>query len=87
MKLHDNIDFTALNWVKQELDATLKRSRDSLEAYVDNPSDVGLMRSSAEYLHQVQGTLRMEIEEHTSELQSLCVISYAVFCLDRKSVV
>jgi len=59
MKLHDNIDFTALNWVKQELDATLKRSRDSLEAYVDNPSDVGLMRSSAEYLHQVQGTLRM----------------------------
>ena len=26
-------------------------------------------------------------EEHTSELQSLTGISYAVFCLDRKSVV
>ena len=26
-------------------------------------------------------------EEHTSELQSRTVISYAVFCLDRKSVV
>ena len=26
-------------------------------------------------------------EEHTSELQSPVVISYAVFCLDRKSVV
>ena len=26
-------------------------------------------------------------EEHTSELQSRLVISYAVFCLDRKSVV
>ena len=26
-------------------------------------------------------------EEHTSELQSLGYISYAVFCLDRKSVV
>ena len=26
-------------------------------------------------------------EEHTSELQSLTEISYAVFCLDRKSVV
>ena len=26
-------------------------------------------------------------EEHTSELQSLFAISYAVFCLDRKSVV
>ena len=26
-------------------------------------------------------------EEHTSELQSLTEIAYAVFCLDRKSVV
>ena len=26
-------------------------------------------------------------EEHTSELQSRTLISYAVFCLDRKSVV
>jgi chemosensory pili system protein ChpA (sensor histidine kinase/response regulator) len=59
MKLHDNIDFTALNWVKQELDATLKQSRDALEAYVENPADVGLMRASSEHLHQVAGTLRM----------------------------
>src|SRR5881392_4217637 len=27
---------------------------------------------------------RMRSEEHTSELQSLCVISYAVFCLKKK---
>ncbi|HVT32170.1 MAG TPA: Hpt domain-containing protein, partial [Rhodanobacteraceae bacterium] len=59
MKLQDNIDFTALNWVKPELDATLKQGRDALEAYVDNPSDVVLMRESAVHLHQVQGTLRM----------------------------
>ena len=59
MKLQDNIDFTALNWVKHELDATLKQGRDALEAYVDNPSDVALMRESALHLHQVQGTLRM----------------------------
>ncbi len=59
MKLQDNIDFTALNWVKHELDATLKQARDALEAYVDNPGDVGLMRESAVHLHQVQGTLRM----------------------------
>ena len=32
-----------------------------------------------------QGAQRSE--EHTSELQSPCCISYAVFCLDRKSVV
>ncbi|HEV7490150.1 MAG TPA: Hpt domain-containing protein [Rhodanobacteraceae bacterium] len=59
MKLHDNIDFTALNWVKHELDVTLKQGRDALEAYVENPSDVALMRESALHLHQVQGTLRM----------------------------
>ncbi|HEY6985806.1 MAG TPA: hybrid sensor histidine kinase/response regulator, partial [Rhodanobacteraceae bacterium] len=59
MKLQDNIDFTALNWVKHELDATLKQGRDALEQYVENPSDVALMRESALHLHQVQGTLRM----------------------------
>ena len=30
---------------------------------------------------------KMRSEEHTSELQSPIDISYAVFCLDRKSVV
>ena len=36
----------------------------------------------------VAGDLRaIRSEEHTSELQSLSSISYAVFCLDRKSVV
>ncbi len=59
MKLQDNSDFTALNWVKHELDATLKQARDALEGYVENPSDVALMRESAVHLHQVQGTLRM----------------------------
>ena len=53
MKLQDNIDFTALNWVKHELDVTLKQGRDALEAYVENPSDVALMRESALHLHQV----------------------------------
>ena len=34
-----------------------------------------------------QGAGNGRSEEHTSELQSPSVISYAVFCLDRKSVV
>ena len=60
MKLQDdNIDFTTLNWVKQELDETLKQARQSLEAYVEDPADSSLMRFCATYLHQVQGTLRM----------------------------
>ena len=59
MKLQDGIDFTTLNWVKQELDETLKQARQALEAYVEDPADASLMRFCATYLHQVQGTLRM----------------------------
>jgi chemosensory pili system protein ChpA (sensor histidine kinase/response regulator) len=59
MKLQDDIDFTTLNWVKQELDETLKQARQALEAYVEDPADASLMRFCATYLHQVQGTLRM----------------------------
>src|SRR6187551_4130026 len=33
--------------------------------------------------HELQSTLERS-EEHTSELQSLCVTSYAVFCLKKK---
>ena len=59
MRLQEDIDFTTLNWVKQELDETLKQARQALEAYVDDPADTSLMRFCATYLHQVQGTLRM----------------------------
>ncbi|HWT15388.1 MAG TPA: Hpt domain-containing protein [Patescibacteria group bacterium] len=59
MRLQQEIDFTTLNWVKQELDETLKQARQALEAYVDDPADSSLMRFCATYLHQVQGTLRM----------------------------
>ncbi|HET7064084.1 MAG TPA: Hpt domain-containing protein, partial [Rudaea sp.] len=59
MKLQEDIDFTTLNWVKQELDETLNQARQALEAYVDDPADTSLMRFCATYLHQVQGTLRM----------------------------
>src|SRR5690348_17667830 len=59
MKLQDDIDFTTLNWVKQELDETLRKSHQALEAYVEDPSDTSRMRFCATYLHQVQGTLRM----------------------------
>jgi chemosensory pili system protein ChpA (sensor histidine kinase/response regulator) len=59
MKLQEDIDFTTLNWVKQELDETLRKAQQSLEAYVEDPADASLMRFCATYLHQVQGTLRM----------------------------
>ena len=43
MKLQDGIDFTTLNWVKQELDETLKQARQALEAYVEDPGFVILV--------------------------------------------
>ncbi|MBX3690861.1 Hpt domain-containing protein [Dokdonella sp.] len=57
MKLQD--DFTTLNWVKGELDETLKQARQALEAYVDDPADASLMQFCSTYLHQAQGSLRM----------------------------
>jgi chemosensory pili system protein ChpA (sensor histidine kinase/response regulator) len=59
MKLYDEGEFTALNWVKPALDATLAQARDALETYVEEPDNRALMRACAEHLHQVQGTLRM----------------------------
>ncbi|MCE5234310.1 MAG: Hpt domain-containing protein [Xanthomonadaceae bacterium] len=59
MRLEEDIDFTTLNWVKAELDETLKQARQALETYVEDPADASLMRFCATYLHQVQGTLRM----------------------------
>src|SRR3546814_6445770 len=55
-------------------------------------SPVEQRRSSAESLLQLPGKLREAVvigqrvrsEEHTSELQSLMRISYAVFCLKKK---
>ena len=59
MALRDAIDYTALGWVKPELDETLAQARLEIEAFVENPSDSSRMRFCAGYLHQVQGTLRM----------------------------
>src|SRR3546814_3654280 len=35
----------------------------------------------------VAGAVRLRSEEHTSELQSLMRISYAVFCLKKKKII
>jgi chemosensory pili system protein ChpA (sensor histidine kinase/response regulator) len=59
MRLHENIDFTTLTWVKPELDETLRQARQALEAYVEEGEDPGQLKACVTYLHQVQGTLRM----------------------------
>ena len=57
--LRDAIDFTALGWIKPELDETLRQARLEIEAYAEEPADAGRMRACAELMHQVQGSLRM----------------------------
>src|SRR3546814_3027471 len=53
-------------------------------------ADVILESVSGYYNKQVDGSFRVGMvwrsEEHTSELQSLMRISYAVFCLKKKNV-
>ena len=57
--LHDAIEYSALGWVKPELDETLRLVRVEVEGFAEDPSDSSRMGVSAELLHQVQGTLRM----------------------------
>src|SRR3546814_3410233 len=45
--------------------------------------EAGFAGSPTDYLEQVK---RDRSEEHTSELQSLMRISYAVFCLKKKNI-
>ena len=59
MRLHQDIGFTPLAWVKPELDETLRLARRSLEDYVQDQSDAAAIRYCASHLHQVQGSLRM----------------------------
>jgi chemosensory pili system protein ChpA (sensor histidine kinase/response regulator) len=59
MRLHENIDFTTLTWVKPELDETLRQARNALQNYVEEGESPAELRTCADLLHQVQGTLRM----------------------------
>ncbi|MDE2345017.1 MAG: Hpt domain-containing protein, partial [Gammaproteobacteria bacterium] len=49
----------SLLWIKNELDHTLARARQALEAYVERPDSDESLNQCLELLHQVQGTLRI----------------------------
>jgi chemosensory pili system protein ChpA (sensor histidine kinase/response regulator) len=52
-------DYSALQWVKGEIDETLNRARQALDAYYENSEEIDQVRLCANYLHQVHGTLQM----------------------------
>ena len=49
--LHQAIEYSALGWVKPELDETLRLARMEIEGFVDDPSDTSRMRVCAGFLH------------------------------------
>ena len=52
-------DFGALNWVKGELDETIRQARCALEAFVEQPAENSTILSCIKDIHQVQGILHM----------------------------
>jgi len=70
------IDYSTLKWVKDEIDESLKQTRQALETFVENPEDKTQIRFCATYLHQIYGTLQM-VEIYggallAEEMESLC---------------
>ncbi|MDO9371869.1 MAG: Hpt domain-containing protein [Gammaproteobacteria bacterium] len=59
MNMANPADYSTLNWVKSEIDETLRQARHALEAHVANPQDTTQMRFCVAHLHQVRGTLQM----------------------------
>ncbi|MGE0080484.1 MAG: Hpt domain-containing protein [Thiohalomonadaceae bacterium] len=55
----DHFDVSTLNWVKGEIDETLKEARSALEKFVEQPEDETQLHFCGTYLHQVVGTLQM----------------------------
>src|SRR3546814_4976943 len=63
----------------------LSRNRTSIALDMKNPEAVRIARELCKSADGIIEGYRPRSEEHTSELQSLMRISYAVFCLKKKN--
>ncbi len=52
-------DFGALNWVKDELDVSIRHARQALEAHVESPGDGSSLALCGDHLHQIARVLQM----------------------------
>jgi chemosensory pili system protein ChpA (sensor histidine kinase/response regulator) len=77
--MDEAIDYNALSWVRQELEATLKHARVQLEEYAAGADNKTLLQKCAAQLHEALGPLQMvgikgavlltsEMEEVTADL-------------------
>src|SRR3546814_6783402 len=72
-----------LAWTSSRM-MSLHRSTHSSQMYTEGPAMS--LRTSCSLLPQKEQYRTRRSEEHTSELQSLMRISYAVFCLKKKTI-
>ncbi|MEW8141332.1 MAG: Hpt domain-containing protein [Candidatus Thiodiazotropha endolucinida] len=52
-------EFGALNWVKDELDISIRHARQALEAHVESPGDGSSLAVCGDHLHQIARVLQM----------------------------
>jgi chemosensory pili system protein ChpA (sensor histidine kinase/response regulator) len=52
-------DFGALNWVKDELDVSIRHARQALESYVETPGNTESLATCGDHLHQIARVLQM----------------------------
>jgi chemosensory pili system protein ChpA (sensor histidine kinase/response regulator) len=57
--MHEAVDYNALSWVRQELDATLRQAHAMLMEYSGEEGRTELLHGCAELLHQVRGPLQI----------------------------
>lgn len=57
--MSEQLDYTTLTWVKDEIQESLNQTHQALEAFIENPTDTTQIRFCATYLHQIYGTLQM----------------------------
>ncbi len=79
----NELDINTLNWVKSEIDETMKQARNSLEAYVEEQDDESQLRFCINHLHQVFGTLQM-VELYGASLLAEELEDLAKAVLDNK---
>jgi chemosensory pili system protein ChpA (sensor histidine kinase/response regulator) len=57
--MNEAIDYTALNWVRHELNEKLKQARQCLEEFADTPVNTQFLQECMTSLHQARGPLQM----------------------------
>src|SRR3546814_2901828 len=66
--------------------SNLRPSRPFISARSFRSKPIASKMRSKLFSHMISTTAKRRSEEHTSELQSLMRISYAVFCLKKKNI-